>query len=89
VANEEIRRSLLYGLFLTLALSLFARYVQGQNQIHFVFNGLPFPTLIQAINVSKGEYVSIKADFLGFLLDILFWSFLTFVFLKIVSYKKH
>ncbi|MGB9759375.1 MAG: hypothetical protein ACP5KW_07155 [Thermoproteota archaeon] len=88
-ANKEILRSLLYGVFLTLVLSLFARYVQGQNQIHFIFNGLPFPTLVQAINISKGEYVSIKADFLGFFLDVLFWSLLVFIFFRLRHYKKH
>ena len=87
--NKEILRSLLYGLSLTLVLSLFARYVQGQNQIHFIFNGLPFPTLVQAINISRGEYVSIKADFLGFFLDVLFWSFLVFIFFRLKELSKN
>lgn len=86
--SKEILKPILYGVFLTLILSLFARYVQGQNQVHFIFNGLPFPTLVQTINVSKGEYVSIKADFLGFFLDVLFWSFLVLVFFRLTNLKN-
>ncbi|MBO3758002.1 MAG: hypothetical protein JTT14_02720 [Candidatus Brockarchaeota archaeon] len=86
--NKEIVKSLLYGISLTLILSLFARYVQGQNQIHFIYNGLPLPTLVQAINISEGEYVSIQPDFLGLFFDVLFWSFFVLVLFKITHHKN-
>jgi len=70
-------RSLAYGIILTLFFSLFAKYDYGYP-ISSVRNGFPFDIVTQLINISKGEYVAIKINYLGIALDLAFWSLLVF-----------
>jgi hypothetical protein len=61
------------GLVLTVLFSLFARY-EPDDPHHFVYNGLPLPTLVQVIDPIEGSLVALRPDLLGVLFDVLFFS---------------
>jgi hypothetical protein len=61
------------GLVLTVLFSLFARYEPG-DPYHFVYNGLPLPTLVQVIDPIEGSVVALRLDLLGILFDMFFLS---------------
>jgi hypothetical protein len=61
------------GLILTVLFSLFARY-EPSDPYHFVYNGLPLPTLVQVIDPIEGSVVALRPDLLGILFDVPFFS---------------
>ncbi|HYA22304.1 MAG TPA: hypothetical protein VEG31_03935 [Thermoproteota archaeon] len=58
---------------MTILFSLFARYEVG-DPYHFVYNGLPLPTLVQVIDPIEANVVALRPDILGILFDVLFFS---------------
>jgi hypothetical protein len=61
------------AIFITLATGLIGIYNSSQPY-HYVKNGLPFPFLIQVIDIEAAEYVEVKIDPLFLVVDILLWT---------------
>ncbi|MBO3839766.1 MAG: hypothetical protein QXN75_05600 [Thermoproteota archaeon] len=65
--------TLVKAIFLTIATGLIGVYNSSQPY-HYVKNGLPFPFLVQVIDIEAAEYVEIKIDPLFLVIDILVWT---------------
>jgi len=65
--------TLVKAIFITLATGLIGIYSSSQPY-HYVKNGLPFPFLIQVIDIEAAEYVEVKIDPLFLIVDILIWT---------------
>lgn len=70
--------TLVKAVFITLATGLIGIYSSSQPY-HYVGNGLPFPFLIQVIDIEAAKYVEVKIDPLFLIVDILIWT--GFIFL--------
>lgn len=64
---------LVKGAFVSLLLGLFARYERISDD-HMILNGLPVAFVIQAIDIRTGSYLSISIDYLGFIINTIFWA---------------
>jgi hypothetical protein len=65
--------TLVKAIFITLATGFIGIYNSSQLY-HYVKNGLPFPFLIQVIDIEAAKYVEVKIDPLFLLVDILAWT---------------